>query len=69
MLLLELVAIALITIHFEVPLIYYWYLKTKWLNKPWNIKVNSNYKPKTTIIVPTYNEVHLIEEKLDNIYQ
>lgn len=66
---LDLVALTLAIIHFGVPLTYYWYMKTKYLNKPWNIKADPNYKPKVTIIVPTYNEVKLIEKKLDNIYE
>lgn len=67
--LLELVAVALATIHFGVPLVYYWYLKARWLNKPWNIEVDPNYKPEVSIIIPTYNEAELIEKKLDNIYE
>ena len=66
---LEYLAIILAATHFIVPLAYYWYMKVKWLNKPWDIKIDPNYKPKTTIIVPTYNEAKLIEKKLDNIYQ
>ncbi len=44
-------------------------MKSRYLNKPWNIKVDENYKPKVTIIVPTYNEAKLIKQKLDNIYE
>jgi len=66
---LDTIAITLALIHFGVPLTYYWYMKTKYLNKPWNIKTNPNYKPKITIIIPTYNEAKLIWKKLDNIYE
>jgi cellulose synthase/poly-beta-1,6-N-acetylglucosamine synthase-like glycosyltransferase len=38
------------------------------LKTPWNIKTNENYKPKVTIIVPTYNEAEFIWSRLDNIY-
>jgi cellulose synthase/poly-beta-1,6-N-acetylglucosamine synthase-like glycosyltransferase len=65
---LELVALTLAGIHFGVPLAYYYYAKTKWLPKPWNIKVDENYRPKVTIILPTYNEEKIIEERLENIY-
>jgi len=61
------VALILVLIHFGVPLTYYWYAKTKWLKKPWNIKTDKNYKPNITIIVPTYNEATLIEDKLENM--
>ena len=59
--------ILLISLHFGVPLMYYLYLKIKWLPKAWNIKKNKKYTPKITIIVPTYNEVELIARKLDNM--
>jgi len=65
---LDTIAITLALIHFGTPLTYYWYMKTKHLNKPWNIKTNPNYKPKVTIIIPTYNEAKFIQSKLNNIY-
>ena len=67
--LIELLALTLASIHFGTPLLYYYHLKRRYLNKPWNIKTDENYKPKVTIIVPTYNEAKLIEKKLDNIYE
>ncbi|MGB9896189.1 MAG: glycosyltransferase, partial [Thermoproteota archaeon] len=65
---LELIALILAGIHFGVPLAYYYYAKTRWLPKPWNIKVDENYKPRVTIIVPTYKEAEFIWDRLDNIY-
>ena len=62
-------ALALVFIHFSVPLIYYYYLKSRWLNKPWDIKKDPSYRPRVAIIVPTYNEAGLIESKLDNIFE
>jgi len=62
-----LIALALAFTHFAVPLAYYHYLKTKWLNKPWNVRRDPSYKPKVSIIVPTYNEAGLIESKLDDL--
>jgi len=62
-----LATITLALLHFSFPLTYYLYLKTKWLNKPWNIKRDPSYKPRVTIIVPTYNEAKLIESKLDDL--
>ena len=67
--LIELLALTLASIHFGTPLLYYYHLKRRYLNKPWNIKTDENYKPKVTIIVPTYNEAKLIEKKLDNIHE
>ena len=64
---LDLIALALAAIHFGAPLTYYYYLKTRYLHKPWNLKLSPNYQPKVTIIIPTYNEASLIKEKLDNI--
>jgi len=62
-----LTALGLATTHFDVPLAYYLYLRSKWLNKPWDVKRDSSYRPRVTIIVPTYNEADLIESKLDDI--
>lgn len=61
------IGLVLALIHFTIPLAYYYYLKKKWLNKPWNLKLNPNYRPKITVVVPTYNETELIEKKLNNI--
>jgi len=66
--LLEFVALTLAGIHFGIPLVYYFYLKSRYLNKPWGIKVYENYKPKVTIIVPTYREAEFIWDRLDSIY-
>jgi cellulose synthase/poly-beta-1,6-N-acetylglucosamine synthase-like glycosyltransferase len=65
---LEAIALFLAGVHFGVPLAYYYYAKAKWLPRPWDIKVDENYKPKVTVIVPTYNEAKLICNKLDNLY-
>jgi len=65
---LEAIALFLAGVHFGVPLAYYYYAKTKWLPKPWNIKIDENYRPKVTIILPTYNEEKIIKEKLENLY-
>ena len=67
--LLDIIALILAAIHFGIPLAYYYYMKIKYLNKPWNIKINPNYKPKITIIIPTYNEAKFIQQKLDNIHE
>jgi len=57
--LLELVALTLAGVHFGVPLAYYFYLKRAYLNRPWDIKVDEDYRPRVTVIVPTYNEARL----------
>jgi len=49
--LVELLALTLAIAHFGAPLLYYFYLKSRYLNKPWNIRVDESYKPKITIIV------------------
>jgi len=66
---LTLLALALALTHFSIPLLYYLYLRSRWLNKPWDIKKDPSYRPRVTIIVPTYNEAGLIESKLDNIFE
>ncbi|AFL66417.1 glycosyltransferase family 2 protein [Desulfurococcus amylolyticus] len=61
-------AIALAFTHFSIPITYYWYLRTRWLNSLWNIVVDPSHTPMISVIVPTYNEAGFIEGKLDNIY-
>ncbi|MEM2767831.1 MAG: glycosyltransferase family 2 protein [Candidatus Bathyarchaeia archaeon] len=65
---LELLALALALVHFGFPLAYYWYVKAKWFRKPWNLKLDEAYRPRVTVILPTYNEAGLIAERLDNLY-
>jgi cellulose synthase/poly-beta-1,6-N-acetylglucosamine synthase-like glycosyltransferase len=64
---LTLLALTLALIHFSLPLLYYLYLRSKWLNRSWDLGSDPSYRPKVTIVVPTYNEAGLIGERLDNI--
>jgi len=64
----ESVALALAAVHFGVPLLYYLYLKWRWLSKPWDVSADPSYRPRVSVVVPTYNEAGFIEVKLDNIY-
>jgi biofilm PGA synthesis N-glycosyltransferase PgaC len=64
---LTLLALTLALIHFGFPLLYYFYLRSRWLNKPWDLGRDPGYRPRVTIIVPTYNEAGLIRRKLDDI--
>jgi biofilm PGA synthesis N-glycosyltransferase PgaC len=61
------VAIGLGLLHFGFPLAYYCYLKKLWRNKPWDVRGDPEYKPRVSIIVPTYNEAKLVRQKLDDI--
>ncbi|MEZ0394617.1 MAG: glycosyltransferase family 2 protein [Desulfurococcaceae archaeon] len=65
---LEIAALALAGAHFGVPLLYYFYLKRRYLGRPWGIGIDGNYRPKVTVVVPTYNEAELIRDRLDNVY-
>jgi len=64
----ESVTLALAAVHFGVPLHYYLYLKWRWLSKPWGVSVDPSYRPRVSVVIPTYNEAGFIEVKLDNIY-
>jgi cellulose synthase/poly-beta-1,6-N-acetylglucosamine synthase-like glycosyltransferase len=64
---LTLLALTLVLIHFGFPLLYYFYLRSRWLNKPWDLGRDPSYRPRVTIVVPTYNEANLIRRKLDDI--
>jgi cellulose synthase/poly-beta-1,6-N-acetylglucosamine synthase-like glycosyltransferase len=60
-------AIVLALLHLSFPPLYYLYLRGEWLGKPWDLRRDPGYRPKVTIVVPTYNEAGLIRRKLDNI--
>jgi cellulose synthase/poly-beta-1,6-N-acetylglucosamine synthase-like glycosyltransferase len=60
-------ALAFAAIHFGFPLLYYLYLRSRWLNRSWDLVRNPSYRPRATIVVPTYNEAGLIWRKLDDI--
>ena len=66
--LLESIALALAAAHFGAPLLYYWRAR-RWLRRPWDVAPDPTYRPRVTVIVPTYNEAPLVEEKLSNIYE
>ncbi|WP_440059989.1 glycosyltransferase [Thermogladius sp. 4427co] len=65
--LLDFIGLSLALAHFTVPLAYYAYI-VKYYRRPWDIGLEPGYKPRVTVIVPTYNEARLIERRLDNIY-
>jgi cellulose synthase/poly-beta-1,6-N-acetylglucosamine synthase-like glycosyltransferase len=61
------IAMVLALLHLSFPLLYYLYLRNGWLGKPWDLRRDPGYRPRVTIVIPTYNEAGLIREKLDNI--
>lgn len=64
---LALLALALAGLHFAFPLTYYWYARVRWLSRSWGVRVDPSYKPRVTVVIPTYNEAKLIEARLDNV--
>jgi len=64
---LALLALALAGLHFVFPLTYYWYARVRWLSRSWGVRVDPSYKPRVTVVIPTYNEAKLIEARLDNV--
>jgi cellulose synthase/poly-beta-1,6-N-acetylglucosamine synthase-like glycosyltransferase len=64
---LGILAIVLLTAHFSTPLTYYWYLKSRWLSRPWDLKLDNDFAPEVTVVVPTYNEEAFIIRRLENI--
>ena len=49
-------------------LAYFLYLML-WANKPWKLRIDKNFAPSITILVPVHNEEKTIEAKLENIYK
>jgi len=64
---LDIIALTLALIHFGIPITYYLYLRRVWLRRPWNIKVDPNYRPRVTVVVPTYMGARYIASRLDNL--
>ncbi|WP_188596098.1 glycosyltransferase [Thermocladium modestius] len=59
------VAIALITLHFAVPIAYYATV-IKWMKRPWPDVANADL-PSVSIIIPTFNEADVIGKRIINI--
>jgi len=49
------------------PAAFIFFFMSRKAKQPWQIKINPNYKPKISVIVPTYNEASIIELKLANL--
>ncbi len=64
----DFVVIVLSLVHFGVPALYYLCLRLFWLGRPWGLRRDYTYTPRVSVMVPTYNEAHLIEKKLDDLY-
>jgi len=62
-------ALLLAFTHFSIPLAYYCYLKSRWLSRSWGIRRDPGYRPRVSIVIPTYNEAGLIQHKLDNVVE
>ena len=54
-------------IYVGIPVAYIFWMKRVASLHPWNIKVDSTYKPRLDIILPTYNESDMIISKLQNL--
>ena len=51
-----------------IPLgLYIFYMKRVAEKRPWNLKIDTNYEPTVSLVVPTYEEENVITRKLDNI--
>lgn len=60
-------ALLITLLGFPLILYYAWmYNKAK---ESWNINIDTNYQPKVTLIIPTYNEATVITKKLENTQQ
>ena len=48
-------------------LVFNWLLMKRMAKKPWHLEIDETYRPKVSIIVPTYNEAQIIRFKLENL--
>jgi biofilm PGA synthesis N-glycosyltransferase PgaC len=58
---------AISTLHFAIPFIYYLFMRRAIKKETDEILPDNKYEPKTTVIVPTYNESTVITKKLQNL--
>mgnify|MGYP001773057550 CR=1 FL=1 len=58
-------AIALIALHFAVPIAYY-AVVAKWMKRPWPGVADAD-PPSVSVIIPTFNEANVIGRRLANI--
>jgi cellulose synthase/poly-beta-1,6-N-acetylglucosamine synthase-like glycosyltransferase len=58
--------VSLLLIFVGVPSFYYLYLR-KVSSRSWNLKIDPEYSPPATIIIPTHNEEKTIRLKLENL--
>lgn len=64
---LELLWLALVGINIVPFGLYILYMKRIAEKKPWNVKIDGDYEPSVSMIIPTYEEEATIKRKLDNI--
>ncbi len=51
-----------------VPSVYYLYMK-KAASRPWNLKIDEDYAPLVTVLIPAHNEEKSIRLKLENLWK
>ncbi len=49
------------------PLVFNFISMKRLAQKPWKIKIEESFKPKVSVLVPTYNESRIIRLKLENL--
>lgn len=62
-----LIIISLLVTLQVLPYIIYYVCMKRAADRPWNVRVDSNYRPRVSIIVPTYQEAGAIETKMQNL--
>lgn len=56
-------------IHITIPFIYFLATRRIAKKRPWNLNLRKDYEPKVTVIVATYNEAHVVVDKLRNLVE
>lgn len=67
--LLELLWLTVLVINVVPFGLYILYMKRIAKNKPWNIRIDCDYEPDVSVVIPTYEEEATIRRKLNNIAQ
>lgn len=50
-----------------IPTFLYYQMMKRVSRRPWSIEPNLEYTPLVTVILPTYNEIKIIDKKIDNL--
>jgi len=58
--------LTLLSIFLGIYIAYYVYIRNR-IRRPWGLRIDGNFQPSVSIMIPVHNEERLIESKLENV--